>query len=429
MNRRTALKYFGTGALVASAGCASVQEQGGNTTTENTGGQNGDETSGDSTATDTTESSGPAGTAKAWYSLPEAEVDQRKKAIKNFNGSSKHTINGADISDMRKKTTSAIPAGQGPQTFEWAHDWVGDYYQRGFITGQGDELSVSLDKFTDAAASAVQFKGKTVGLPHDAETVALVYNKDKVDSAPKTVAEMKKEMKKHHDPDNGSYGLGYPIDPYFASAWAQAFGGYYFDPNKDPMLGLSLPETVKGFKFLIDNFKPYMPNDPSYEAQASVFASGNAAFAINGPWYLATLNKKGVNVGVTELPKPKGGEPNPYTTITMWYFAKAMKEGGASAAAARSFVEWYATNEDLALKAAKQQGSIPVLKSLAGSDELPPKVKGFSKAVEQGVQMPTHPKMNKVWGPLGTAVTKAFNGDASVEKAMKQAEKSIRSNW
>ncbi len=425
MNRRTALKYFGTGALVASAGCASVQEQSG--TTSSDGGSAGDETSGDSTGT--TESSGPAGEAKIWYSLPESEVDARKKAVENFNGSSKHTIKGSDISDMRKKTTSAIPAGQGPQTFEWAHDWVGDYYQRGFVVDQSDNLSVSLDKFTEAAAQAVQFEGNVVGLPHDAETVALVYNKDVVDEPPETVSEMKSVMEDHHDPDNGKYGMSSPVDPYFCSGWAQAFGGYYFDPKKDPMLGLSKSETVKGFEFFIDNFKQYMPKDPGYEAQAAAFAEGNAAFAVNGPWYLATLNKKGVDVGVTTLPKPEGGEPNPYTGITMWYFTKPMSEGGADAAAARSFIEWYTTNEDIALKGAKQQGSIPVLKSLAGSDELPPKVKGFSESVQMGTPMPTHPKMNKVWGPLGTALTKAFNGDASVKKAMQQAEKSIRSNW
>ena len=427
MDRRTALKYLGTGALVTSAGCASVQEQDQTTTANDDGAAETESGSGD--ATETTESSGPAGEATAWYQLADTELGAREESLKSFNDASKHTVDGSDISDLKKKTTSAIPAGQGPQVFEWAHDWVGDYHQRGFVVDQSDQLSVSLDQFTDAAAGAVQFDGSVVGLPHAAETVALVYNKDIVDEPPETVADMKSAMEEYHDPDNGKYGLGYPVNSYFVSGWAQAFGGYYFDPEKDPMLGLSQPETVKGFEFLFDNLKQFMPKDPGYEAQAAAFAEGNAAFAINGPWYLATLNKKGVDVGVTTLPTPEGGEARPYTGITLWYFSKAMKEGGASAAAARSFVEWYTTNEDLSLKAAEELGSIPVLKSLAGSDELPPKVQGFSKSVQQGVPMPTHPKMNKVWGPLDSAITKAFNGDASVKDAMSQAEQSIRKNW
>jgi arabinogalactan oligomer/maltooligosaccharide transport system substrate-binding protein len=113
----------------------------------------------------------------------------------------------------------------------------------------------------------------------------------------------------------------------------------------------------------------------------------------------------------------------------MWYFAKAMGNDDAGTAAAQSFAEWYTTNEDLLEQAAKNQGSIPVLESLAGSDALPADVKAFSETVQQGVPMPTDPKMGKVWQPLTDAVTKIFNGDAGVEQAMQQAEKTVRNNW
>ncbi len=427
MNRRTALKSIGvTGLVGALAGCASVQEQN-DTTTSGDGGS--DTTSGDDSDQTETTATGPAGTAKAWYQLQDTELQARKQALKQFNGDSKHAIEGSDISDLKKKTTSAVPAGQGPELFDWAHDWVGDYYQRGFVTDRSDQLGVELDTFTDAAAEAVRFDGNVVGLPYAAETVTLVYNKEIVDEAPETVADMKSAMEKHHDPGNNTYGLSYPFDPYFVSAWGQAFGGYYFDPDKDPMLGLTDSKTVEGIQFALDNFKPYMPKDPSYEAQAAPFSEGNAAFAINGPWYLATLNEKGVDFGVTTLPTPEGGEPQPYTGIQMWYFSKAMENDDASTAAAQSFAEWYATDEDLLKQAAKEQGSIPVLESLAGSDALPADVKAFSETVQMGVPMPTHPKMGKVWQPLTDALTKVFNGDAGVEKAMEQAEKTVRENW
>ncbi|WP_089868576.1 extracellular solute-binding protein [Halogranum rubrum] len=428
MDRRTVLKNLGiAGTIGGLAGCVGVQEQG-STEEPSSDGGSGDGGS-ESSGSETTESSGPAGEAKLWYSLPDSEIQARKNAMQQFNDQSKHAVTGADIADLEKKTTSAIPAGQGPQSFEWAHDWVGDYYQRNFVVGRGDSLSVSLDTFTDAAAEAVQFDGETVGLPHSAETVSLVYNKDKVDSAPETVADMVSVMEEQHDPSNNSYGLSYPFNSYFVSAWLQAFGGYYFDSEKDPQLGIDQSSTVEGLQFILDNFVPYVPKDPSYEAQAAAFAEGNAAFAFNGPWYLATLNEKGVNYGVTTLPKPEGGEPTPYTGITMWYFSKAMKEGGADAMAAQKFIEWYVTNEDRALMAAEEQGTIPVLKSLAGSEDLPPRVRAFSEAVAQGRPMPTHPKMNKVWGPLDDALIKSFNGDAKPKKALEQAAATVRKNW
>lgn len=431
IDRRTTLKQIaGAGTVVSLAGCLGVQQQDSGDSSGNGSGQSGG--SGSQSGNQSGSgggASGSSGSATAWYSLPKPEMPARKNAIKAFNKQSDHKIKGADISDMEKKTTSAIPAGQGPETFEWAHDWVGDYFQRGFVVDQSDKLNVSLDKFTSAAAEAIQFEGNVVGLPHTAETVTLIYNTDVVDKAPKTVADMVSVMKEYHDPGNNKYGLSYPFDPYFTSGWIQAFGGYYFDASKDPTLGINTKESVKGLQFALDNFKPYMPSDPTYEPQAAVFAEGNAAFAINGPWYLATLNEKGVNYEVTTLPTPEGGKANPYTGITMWYFAKGMKQNGASTKAAREFIEWYVTNEDHILELAKKQGSIPVLANLVGSEKLPSEVQAFSKMVEQGTPMPTRPRMNKVWPAMETALIKAFNGDASAKAALNKAAKTIRSNW
>jgi arabinogalactan oligomer/maltooligosaccharide transport system substrate-binding protein len=372
---------------------------------------------------------GSAGTAKAWYSLQDTELQNRESALEEFNSNSRHTLEGADVSDLRKKTTSAIPAGEGPQVFDWGHDWVGDYHERGFLTDRSDQLGVELDAFTEVAADVVQFDGNVLGLPYGAETVGLIYNEEMVDEPPETVDEMTAIMDEHHDPENNTYGLSYPFDPYFASAWAQAFGGYYFDAETDPQLGLTLSETIEGVQFALDTLRPYMPRDPTYEAQAAPFAEGNAALAINGPWYLATLNEKGVDFGVVDFPSIDGGNPRPLTGIQVWYFAKAMGEDDAAATAAQDFVEWYVTNEDLLVEAAEQQGSIPVLQELKDSDQLPDQMQGFAEAVGQGVPMPTDPKMGDVWDPLTDALTNAFNDDATVEEAMQTAEESIRENW
>ncbi|WP_435064278.1 extracellular solute-binding protein [Halobaculum sp. EA56] len=427
-DRRNLLKMGGLAAAAALSGCVGVEEQGTPTPSGDSGGSGGSGDSGGDTEA-TTEPSVDPGTAAAWYARSSAEGETLKSVIEDFNSQSRHTVEGSDLSDLAKKTQSAIPAGQGPQIFEWAHDWVGDYYQRGFLSDQSGKLSVSMDTFTDAAAEAVQFDGATVGLPFAAETVSLLYNKELVDSPPKTVGEMVDVMERHHDPANGKYGLGYPLNPYFMSAWAQAFGGYYFDPSKDDMLGLANASTVEGFNYIIDTFVPYMPNDTKYGPQAAAFSEGNAPFTINGPWYLGTAREKGIDVGVAELPTPDGGSPRPYTGIQLWYFAKGMERSESAAAAGRSFAEWYVTNKEQLMANAETHGFIPVHTELTGDADLPPAVRGFSQAVKQGVPMPTHPKMNQVWGPLGTAFGKALNGKQSVEDAMAQAEKDIRSNW
>lgn len=423
MDRRQVLEHIGGAAGIATlAGCASVQKDGSGGTTE--GGSDDTQSGGGDTTT-----TGPAGTAKVWYGLSETEVPLRKSAIESFNEQSRHTINGSDIANLKKKMTSAIPAGQGPKTFEYAHDLVGDYYDRGFVVDQSDAVDVSLDEFIGSAREAVQYQGNLVGLPHDAETVTLIYNTDVVDEPPETVSEMVSIMEDYHAPNEGQYGLGYPFNSYFVSAWLQAFGGYYFDTSKDPVLGIDREETVRGLEFVLDNFRPYMPDDPKYQTQASVFPQGNAAFAFNGPWYLSALNQEDVNYEVTTLPTFDGGEPNPLTGITMWYFSKGMQQDGVDTKAARQFVEWFATNEDLVRKRARKQGAVPVLESLVGSDDLPSQVKAFSQTVDQGTPMPTDPRVNKIWPPMKSALVKTFNGDAEPKAALNQAAKTIRNEW
>ncbi|MBX0322953.1 extracellular solute-binding protein [Halomicroarcula sp. F13] len=424
MDRRTLIKHIGgVGAAAALAGC-SVQEDSGDGSSGSDG-----ESGGSSDGSSGTESQGPAGTATAWYSLSESELASREEIISAFNDENRHTVEGADISDLKKKTSSAIPAGEGPQIFDWAHDWAGNSYEQGFVVDQSDQVSVSLDQFTETARSAVQYKGNLVGLPYGAETVTPIANMDVVDSVPESVDEMVSMMEEHHDPDNGQYGLGYPFDPYFASAWLQAFGGYYFDPSAEEPLGVNNDETVRGLEFALENLRPYMPNDPSYEPQAAAFAEGNAAFTINGPWSLSGLNSNDINYEVFSFPEMSDGTPSPYTGISVWYFAKPMADGGAAAKAGRQFTEWFVTNEDHLLSLANEQGAIPVLDSLVGSSDLPAEVQAYSESAGQGVPMPSAPRMSDVWGPVGTALTQAFNGDKTPQKALDNAAAQIRSNW
>lgn len=88
------------------------------------------------------------------------------------------------------------------------------------------------------------------------------------------------------------------------------------------------PETIGGLNIVIEELNPYSPDDPAYDAQAAVFAEGNAPFAINGPWELGNLD---FDTGVAKLPAPEGGTPAPYSGVQMFYlFAQRYIELGLS---------------------------------------------------------------------------------------------------
>jgi len=421
MDRRNLIKTVGATSAVALAGC-SVQEESESTPTSTSSGDG----SADGESSGGTPTAEP-GTATIWYDVTEDEVQGRNGIIEAFNGQSQHTIEGSDVSELQDKITSAIPAGEGPTAFEWAHDWGGNVAEQGFVSDQSDNVSVSLDQFTQSARDAVQYKGSLIGLPYAQETVTLVVNTDLAE-VPSTVDEMVATMDEFHDPDNGQYGIGYPVNSYFTSAFLQAFGGYFYDVEADTQLGIDSPEFVQGLEYLMQNVFPYMPEDPSYGAQASVFKSGKAPFTINGPWELSGIQNNVDNYEVVSFPEMSGGSLSPFKGIQTWYFAKKMDDGGPTADAARSFIEWFVTNEDHMVTLAEENGSVPVLQSALEAD-LPPVVEAYAGSANQGVPMPKGPRMGDVWSPTDSALTKAFNGSASAEEALSTAAEEIRSKW
>jgi len=431
MDRRQLIKTFGTaGAIAALGGCVGVSENEETTTSTTTteSGDGGDDMDDGGEETTTTET-GPVGTALAWFERRPTEVEVLEEQVATFNEQSEQTVELSNISDLRERTTSAIPAGEGPQLFEWAHDWVGEYHQNGFLSDQSDQVDVDLSQYTAAAQDAIQFDGNLYGLPASAETVALIYNREMVDSPPETVSELESTMESNHDPSSGSFGLSYPLNPYFFSAWAQAFGGHIFDPTEDQPLGIDMAETTEGLELVLDKFVPYMANDPGYSPQVASFAEGNAPFAINGPWFMSTVDENDIDAGVTALPAPEGGAPQPFTGIGMWYFSAGMEESEEAAAAGRAFAEWFTTREEVIMANAQEFGDIPVLQSMSGSSDLPDTVQGFSQAVAQGTKTPVDPRMGDVWGPLGDGFMRAYNDEVSVQQAMEEAAATIRDNW
>lgn len=423
-DRRTVLGALASAGVLGLAGCASVEESGGN------GNGNSDGGNGDGTETGNGDGNGDdgstmAGEAEIWYELQEGELEIMEGALADFDESTDYRMEGVNVAEMQDRLSSSIPTGEGPELFIWAHDWAGDFSDSGFLSAQTGNLDVDLNSFTQAARDAVQFEDEVYGLPFGAETVALLYNKDMVDEPPATIEEMTSVMEEYHDPANNEFGLSYNIDAYFISGYAHAFDGFYYRTDGHE-LGLTKEETLDGFRVVLEDLDPFSPDDPAYGPQAAVFAEQRAPFAINGPWELGNLD---FDVGVAKLPAPEGGTPAPYSGIQMIYFADGIEEEESRAEAGRAFAEWYTTNTDVITELANDQGLIPVLDELAGSGDLPAAVEGFAASAADGTPMPAHPRMNQVWGPTEDAFMNALSGEMSIEDAMADAEERIRENW
>ncbi|WP_255169870.1 sugar ABC transporter substrate-binding protein [Natrononativus amylolyticus] len=431
MDRRTLVKVMaGATATGALAGCVSTEDPGEN-------GDDSDDAGGDDDGNGyeededwpTVEPDGVSGEAELWYELQEGEAAAFTSHVDNFNDSYDVTITADEVAELQDQTTAAIPAGDGAELFMWAHDWIGEYYENGFLSDQSDTLSIDPEEYFGENADSARYDGATLGLPFAAETVSLIYNEDYVDEVPDTFEEVLEIADEHHDPDAGTYGFAWPMDAYHVSAMPYGFGGYYYDDDSGE-LGLTEDGTVEGFEYIIDNVWEYMAQDPDGEAQQSVFLEGNSPFIVSGPWLLGDLD---FDYGVAPWPDADGNTPSPFTGVQLFYYTAAMDDDEERAEAAVAFTEWYTTNTSIITQMAEEHGYIPVHNAFADDgeeqDELSAELQGFSAAVDQGQPMATAPEFGDVWEPLEDEWLEALNGNKSVADAMADAENQIQSAW
>lgn len=372
-----------------------------------------------------------AASASLWHARTEAGTNLLNDTQSIFNSEYGHDISLSQIpnSNFQTKLRSAIPSGDGPHLFQWAHDLAGSFANSDFLSDQSGNIRIDDCQFTDVAWDAAKYQDMTIGLPWAAETVSLIYNKSIVDEPPETLSDMKSIMEDYHNPQQGQYGLGYPINPYYVSGFAQAYGEAIYDGEADE-LGITTDSVKKGLRVILNDLKPYMPRDPGGSAQKSVFTNGDAAFTIDGPWQLSNFDDTDFDVGVTPVPSlPDGGTFRPYMGVKLFYFARKMNNEPANGAAAREFAEWYTTSQTRILNLANNGGFVPVHSKLADHPRLPANVKGYAQQVQTGFPMPANPNMNQVWGPFGDAVLQAFNGNGQLDTLLDEAATEIQNAW
>lgn len=368
--------------------------------------------------------------ASLWHARSEAEAETLEDTITQFNDAHEdHHIVTEEVSELEERVETAIPGGDGPELFAWAHDWIGAHHEREFLYDASDDLDVDLEEeFVSTGVDAVTYQGNVYGLPLAGEVPTLMYNKDLVDEPPETFDEMESIMEEHHDPATGQYGFSMAFDPYFVSAFVHGFGGYYFDDDEND-LGLELDETHEGIELVRDVLWEYSADDMGYEPQAGVFQDGNAPLAFNGPWAVGDYEDAGIDLGVAPLPELDSGQLRPYTGVDILYFSSMMEENEDHRDTSLEYAQWMTTNGDITLDTAQKHNYLPVQKEYVGHEDLPAEVEAFTETFEMGIPMPTSPEMNDVWVPVEEAIEQVLVGGEPPEDAFGRAAEEIRDGW
>jgi arabinogalactan oligomer / maltooligosaccharide transport system substrate-binding protein len=316
-----------------------------------------------------------------------------------------------EFDNLRSQFSTAAPAGEGPDIIVGAHDWLGELVTNGLVAPI--DLA-NADDYAEVAIEAMTYEGQLYGVPYAIENIALVRNTDLVPEAPATFEELEEIALGLEESGEVEIGLALQADaadPFHNYPLFTAFGASVFGVNDDGTynpdeLGLDTPEGLAA----AEQFGAWVESgliNPSitYDVMVDSFASGDAAFAITGPWAVAQedppgFRAQGVNYAVSPIPTIQGGTPAPFVGVQGLMISSFSEQ----ALLAQTFVQDFIGTEEVQLALFEAGGRPPAL--LAAFEQVAddPDVEGFGLAGQNGAPLPAIPEMGSVW----TAWTDAY---------------------
>lgn len=326
---------------------------------------------------------------------------------------------------LESRFQQAAATGSGPDIVFWAHDRFGGYAESGLL----QEVNPSKEfknKLADFSWDAVTVNGKLVGYPVAIETPSLIYNKDLIDTPPKTweeLAALHTKMQKQ-----GKQAIMWDVkNAYFTWPMISSGGAFAFEKvaggYNAGVTGVNNDAGVKGLEFLVDLVNSDIVNpDMDYSVSEAEFSKGNVALTINGPWAWGNLDKLGVNYGVAVLPTLNGGTGNPFVGILSAGINAASPNGDLAV----EFIENYLFLDDnlKIMNDDKPLGAV-TLKSFQKIIESDERIRSTMINAENGEIMPNIPQMTAYWFAEGAAIENAMLGKQTSKEALDTAAKQI----
>ncbi|MFU8841452.1 MAG: sugar ABC transporter substrate-binding protein [Nitriliruptoraceae bacterium] len=328
---------------------------------------------------------------------------------------------------IRDNVSVQGPAGQGPDVFIGAHDWLGELVENGVVAPL--DLGASAGDYLEVATQAFAYDGTNYGLPYSIENIALIRNTELAPERPETLEEMVEiglAVVEAGDADLPvSWQQNGNGDPFHNYWLVTAAGGYVFGQADDGSylpddLGIDSEGGLRAAEIFGDLYgQGFLNVDVTYDVMIDSFSTGRSPFAVTGPWAVGDFAD--VDFVVEPFPTVEGGTPAPFVGV-QGFMVSAFAENDL---AARTFVLDFMGSDEVQL-ALYEAGNRPPAKVGAFeqvSDD--PIVAGFGAAGETGRPMPAIPQMGSVWA----AWTDAYENIAAGQDpagAFQQAADQIR---
>ena len=318
--------------------------------------------------------------------------------------------------------------------------WPAEFAESGYVIALDKYLErdeIQKEDYLNGPIKAVQFKGKTWGLPKFIDSGLLFYRKDIVEKAPETW-EALIGMANAYQGENGTiYGYVAQAKQYEglicnAIEFIEAYGGAVVDWNGDIIINQS--ETIKGLTEFINLLnQPSVPSDiTSYTEVEShtAFIEGKSVFIRNWPyqWGLANDESKSKivgKVGVAPLPR---GDYGGAATLGGW--VTMINKNSKNPGKAWEFMKFMNGEEGQKISAI-YAGQAPTLKKLWEDEEVLEanpffRSKGFKIGLRYAVPRPVSPIYSKLSEIMQIEISKAIKGEITPKKAVENMDREMK---
>ena len=357
------------------------------------------------------QSEAAAETITLWHSYRGAE----KEALNEIIGAFERANPDVDVEVLAtpndayaSKLTTAIPRGNGPDLFIFAHERIGGWADSGIIAPQ---VGIETASYIPTTVSAVRYKDKLWAHPLAFKSLVLFRNTEIVRDAPSSTD----ELLAIGEPlaDRGIVVLATLYEKlYFHLPWFFGFGATLWNDDGTP--GFATEEALASYRFVKDlAARRFVPAEPTGALVTQLFNDGRAAMVISGPWFIGEIAAD-VSWAASPLPmvSATGRPASPLLTVEAVFVSAESPKPKTAERLAR----FLASDESAQVRLGAGQ---PVANKRAWADGSggAAALAAFRDAAETAIATDSSPRMRTLWEPGDLVLKKLFRRGDSPEAA------------
>ncbi len=364
-----------------------------------------------------------------WHSYRGAEETAINGLAEEFNALHRDdirvTLLAVPYDAFANKITSAVPRGNGPDAFIYAHERIGDWAASGIIEPLGPYYTEHIGtRMLPVTIEAMRSGDKLWGIPLAFKSLVLFYRTDLMDAPPGTTDELLAVAERFTDRAANRYGIAFEAaSAYFAAPFLTGFGGgFCLDEAASDTPCLDTPENAAALSFIADivRERKVAPDEATGALVTHLFAEGRVPMVISGPWLMGELPAD-LPYAVATLPvvSATGLPMRPLLTVEAYIIAKHRRTDIAAARAFGEFLSSEASARQRALAGRQSVATLFAYDSPAVRNDATLML--FKRQAEQALPMSNRPAMRMVWEPLATALRKVLRGADTPQHALAEA--------